>query len=62
MRSYIAAFAVIFGLFLGWVVVQFVARAFARRNPGFGPAREEGGGCGKTCLCAKSERCRLKEP
>lgn len=62
MSSYIAAVAVIFGLFLCWMLVQYLARAFARRHPEFGPAREEGGGCGKTCLCAGSGQCRLKDP
>ncbi len=39
--------AVIIALALGgWLLVQAAARRFAARHPEFGPAREEGGGCG----------------
>lgn len=31
---------------LGWVRIQQLARDFAARHPEFGPAKEEGGGCG----------------
>ena len=35
---------------LGWIAVQQRARDFAARHPEFGPAKEEGGGCGG-CAC-----------
>jgi len=44
-------------LLTGWLVVQSIARLFARRHPEFGQAREEGGGCGSSCLCSKGH-CR----
>ncbi|MGM0593651.1 MAG: chemotaxis protein [Pseudomonadota bacterium] len=45
-------------LMLGWVSVQRLARLFAARHPQFGPAREEGGGCGKSCGCHGSGNCQ----
>ncbi|MDD3519170.1 MAG: hypothetical protein PHQ14_12550 [Chromatiales bacterium] len=60
MTSYLTAIAIIFLLFLGWVVVQHLARTFARRHPEFGPAREEGGGCGKSCSCSRAGQCERK--
>lgn len=39
-------------LLIGWLAVQQLARYYAARHPEFGPVREEGGGCGKSCLCA----------
>ena len=49
MTTYITTIALIFLLLLAWVVVQQVARLFARRHPQFGAYRERGscgGGCG----------------
>lgn len=37
---------------LGWVRVQHWARDYAARHPEFGPAKEEGGGCGSGCACS----------
>ena len=37
---------------LGWIGVQKLAREFAIRHPEFGPAKEEGGGCGRGCSCS----------
>ncbi len=37
---------------LGWIRVQQMARDYAARHPEFGPAREEGGGCGTGCSCS----------
>jgi hypothetical protein len=31
---------------LGWIRVQQAARDYAARHPEFGPAKEEGSGCG----------------
>lgn len=44
--QYLIAFGVILTAMAGWLVVQMLARRFAARHPEFGPAREEGGGCG----------------
>jgi len=38
-------------LLLGWILVQEIARRFARAHPELGAFREEGGGCGKNCGC-----------
>ena len=55
MFKYLIAIAVILVILLGWVWVQGRARRFAARHPEFGPAREEGAGCGKSCLCNNKE-------
>jgi hypothetical protein len=47
-------------LMLGWISVQQMSRLFAARHPQFGPAREEGGGCGKSCGCANSGSCHTR--
>lgn len=47
-------------LMLGWVSVQRLARLFAARHPQFGPAREEGGGCGKSCGCSGGGSCQTR--
>lgn len=52
------AVSLILLLLLGWVSVQHLARLFAARYPQFGPAREEGGGCGKSCGCHGSGSCK----
>lgn len=57
----VIAMTVFPALALGWFGVQRLARAFARRYPEFGPARQEGTGCGKSCLCAVSDRCDKRE-
>ncbi len=56
MMIYLKAMGIILAVFAGWVVVQQLARRFAVRHPEFGPAREEGGGCGKTCGCSVQQR------
>jgi hypothetical protein len=48
MGTYLATIALIFLLLLAWVVVQQLARLFARRHPQFGAYRE-GGSCGGGC-------------
>ena len=59
MFEYLTAMAIILLLLLGWVTVQQLARAYAARHPEFGPAREEGGGCGAGCGggCGDQGRC-----
>ena len=56
MLNFIIAVLVIFGLLAGWIFVQQAARQFAARHPQFGPAKEEGLGCGKNCGC-QAGRC-----
>lgn len=51
MRDYLLAMVLLPLLMFGWLVVQGIARRFARAHPEFGPPREEGGGCGKSCSC-----------
>jgi len=49
---------IILALLAGWIGVQHIARRFADRHPEFGPAREEGSGCGGIfCLCRHGEEC-----
>lgn len=52
MVDFIIASVAILLLLTGWLFVQYLARAYAARHPEFGPAKEEGSGCGKSCLCA----------
>ena len=52
MADFIIASAGIGLLLIGWLAIQHLARLYAARHPEFGPAREEGSGCGKSCLCA----------
>jgi hypothetical protein len=57
MNTYLSAVLIIFAVFAAWLGVQHLARVFARRHPEFGPAREEGGGCGSCCGCANRDTC-----
>ncbi len=59
MFKYLIAIAVILVFLLGWVWVQGHARKYAARHPEFGPVREEGTGCGKSCLC-NGKQCERK--
>lgn len=52
------AVSLILMLMLGWISVQQLSRLFAARYPQFGPAREEGGGCGKNCGCHGGGSCK----
>lgn len=52
MLDYLIAIAVVSLALFGWLWVQQLAQDFARRHPEFGPAREEGGGCGGSCSCS----------
>ncbi|MDM8561560.1 chemotaxis protein [Candidatus Parabeggiatoa sp. HSG14] len=60
MFTYLIAMGIILLVLLGWVVVQHFARLFAAKYPELGPAREEGGGCGKNCNCIGSHCARDK--
>ncbi len=61
LSNYILAMGLIMLVLLGWVSVQHVSRLFAKRHPQFGVAREEGGGCGKSCLCAGGGSCKTRD-
>ncbi len=52
MMTYLIAMLIILLMLLGWVSVQHLTRAFAAQHPEFGPAREEGRGCGSHCGCS----------
>ena len=45
-------------LLIGWLVIQHLARIFARRHPELGPLREEGQGCGSSCGCHGKGSCK----
>ena len=55
--DYLIAMGAIPLLMLGWVTVQQVARRYARRHPEWGAFREEGGGCGSSCMCSRGASC-----
>ncbi|MDX2505482.1 MAG: chemotaxis protein [Gammaproteobacteria bacterium] len=57
-RYFIAmAFMLMFLFF--WMLVQKLSRKVAKTHPEFGPAREEGGGCGGggKCNCTSIKSC-----
>lgn len=51
MLDALLAAGLILLLLVGWIWVQQRARDFAARHPEFGPAKEEGAGCGSGCAC-----------
>jgi hypothetical protein len=56
------AFLIIFGVLAAWIGVQYMSRAYAARHPEFGPAREDGEGCGGFfCLCKDRPDCSRKQ-
>jgi len=59
MYTYIIVVLFILVLMIGWIAVQYSARAFSAKHPELGPAREEGGGCGTTHCnsCSSSHSC-----
>ena len=57
MLDYLLAIVLILVILLGWILVQQGARRFAERHPEFGPAREEGSGCGSGCHCGNRAQC-----
>ena len=61
MWDYLIAMIVIPVLLLGWLLVQQIARRFSRANPHQGPHREEGAGCGSSCMCSSGGSCRRED-
>ena len=59
--DYLIAIVTVPLLLLSWLLVQAYARKFAKSHPEFGPAREEGAGCGKSCLCSGKEGCQQRK-
>jgi len=57
MLDYLLAIVLILVILLGWILVQQGARRFAARHPEFGPAKEEGSGCGSGCSCGRQHAC-----
>ena len=60
MTQYLIAMLLVPALLIGWLLVQQIARNFAKSHPELGPYREEGGGCGKSCGC-KGNSCQRKD-
>jgi len=58
MRDFLIAPLLVFLVLGAWLLVQAIARNFARSHPEFGPPREEGGGCGADCRCSSRQGCR----
>lgn len=61
MIDFIVAIGAILLLLSGWIFIQQLSRRYAHKHPQFGPAREEGNGCGTSCLCSKGS-CKNKQP
>ncbi|WP_127477283.1 hypothetical protein [Sulfurivermis fontis] len=62
LKQFLMAGGAILMLLLGWIAVQKMARAFARRHPEFGAYREAGTGCGTgKCACASIDHCRKRD-
>ena len=59
--DYLIAVLAIAVLLIGWIVVQRISHRFALAHPEFGPPREEGAGCGKSCGCSGGGSCKKKE-
>jgi len=55
MVDYFIAITFILLALYGWVLVQNITRRFSERHPEFGSHREEGGGCGKSCMCGNKQ-------
>ncbi|NOQ78580.1 MAG: chemotaxis protein [Gammaproteobacteria bacterium] len=56
---YLVAMVFMFSVLFIWLMVQRLSRKFASEHPEFGPAREEGGGCGGggKCNCGSVKNC-----
>ena len=62
LMNILIAFLTIFGALAAWIGVQYLSRAFAARHPEFGPAREDGEGCGGLfCVCKDRPDCSRKQ-
>lgn len=60
--QFLISAGVILVLLLGWIAIQRLSRAFARRHPEFGAYREAGSGCGTgKCACASVDYCRKRD-
>lgn len=59
IKQYLIAMAFMFICLFIWIMVQKLSRKFAAAHPEFGPAREEGGGCGGggKCNCGSVKSC-----
>ena len=59
ITRYLIAMAFMLAFLFIWIMVQKYARKFAAAHPEFGPAREEGGGCGAggKCNCGTIKSC-----
>ena len=61
IATYLVTILIILCMMALWLGVQHLARVFAARHPEFGPAREEGSGCGSLlCLCRDKASCPKK--
>jgi len=67
VRYFVAMFFMLAILFI-WIMVQRLSRKVAAQHPEFGPAREEGGGCGgggfggkRKCNCGSVKSCTRKK-
>jgi hypothetical protein len=56
MMTFILPIGLIFLLMAGWIGIQQLARAYAKKHPELGAVKEEGLGCGKNCGC-KTKTC-----
>ncbi|MEE9357709.1 hypothetical protein [Candidatus Vondammii sp. HM_W22] len=59
MLKMLLAGAVIMAVLVGWILVQNMARRFARHHPEFGPYQEKRG-CGGNCSCSGGDACQRK--
>lgn len=59
MLKAILAGLIILVILLGWILVQQVARRFARNHPEWGPYNERAG-CGGNCTCASGGSCKKR--
>ncbi|MGI9290429.1 MAG: hypothetical protein ACR2QG_04025 [Gammaproteobacteria bacterium] len=60
MLDYLLAMGLILLMLIAWILVQQAARNFAARHPQFGPAKEEGSGCGAGCSCSRGRCSKAK--
>jgi hypothetical protein len=60
LTNYLLAILLVLVFLIGWCTVQQWSRTYAKRHPEFGPAREEGGGCGVSCGCDDPSLCEDK--
>ncbi len=58
MFQLLAAISIIMLVLCGWVIVQYIARAYAAKYPEQGPYREEGSCCGAStdCMCGNRKK------